>query len=346
MLKIDSKIYPKLDSNIRLKLKTQLNFMAFLILCSFSLPSFAGLKVGLVLDKGGKDDKSFNTSAYEGAMKAQKELGIELKYVEATDNSSLEALHRNLAQKKYDLIIGIGFAQTDAIKKVAGLFPTTQFALVDGEVKANNVRTLLFEEHEGSFLVGAAAAMKSKTGVIGFIGGMDIPLIRRFQKAYEAGAKFVNPKISVINNYIGVTGEAWNNPTKAKEMALSQIGKKADVIFHAAGASGLGLFDAAAEKKIYAIGVDSNQNWIKPGVVLTSMLKRVDTAVFETIKARTENKFEAGIIRFGLKDSGVDWALDAHNEKLWSATEKTKLSDIKKQIISKKISVPDYYLTK
>lgn len=318
----------------------------FAVLCLFSSLSQAAIKVGLVLDKGGKDDKSFNTSAYEGAMKAQKDLGIELKYVEASDNNSVEVLHRNFAQKKYDLIIGIGFAQADAVKKVAALFPQTQFAIVDGEVKADNVRSLLFEEHEGSFLVGAAAAMKSKTGVVGFIGGMDIPLIRRFQKGYEAGVKYVNPKASVINNYIGVTGEAWNNPAKAKEMALAQAGQKADVIFHAAGASGSGLFDAAAEKKIYAIGVDSNQNWMKPGVVLTSMLKRVDVAVYDTIKEANEKKFKSGVVRFGLKDSGVDWALDQNNDKLWSAAEKTKLGDIKKLIISKKISVPDYYLTK
>ena len=308
--------------------------------------SEAALKIGLVLDKGGKDDKSFNTSAYLGAKKAEKDLGIELKYVEATDNNSLETLHRHFAQKKYDLVIGIGFAQTDAVKKVAALFPQIQFALVDGEVSAPNVRSLLFEEHEGSFMMGAAASMKSKTNTIGFIGGMDIPLIRRFQKGYEAGAKYVNPKIIVLNNYIGVTGEAWNNPAKAKEMALSQIGQKADVLFHAAGASGAGLFDAAADKKVYAIGVDSNQNGIKPGVVLTSMLKRVDIAVYETIKSITEKKFKAGIIRFGLKDAGIDWAMDSNNEKLWTQSEKDKLSEIKKNIISGKITVPDYYKTK
>jgi basic membrane protein A len=311
-----------------------------------SIPSMASIKVGLVLDKGGKDDKSFNTSAYEGATKAEKELGIELKYVEATDNNSLEVLHRNFAQKKYDLVIGIGFAQTDAIKKVAALFPQTHFALVDGEVKAGNVRSLLFEEHEGSFLIGVAAAMKSKTGVVGFIGGMDIPLIRRFQKGYESGVKHINPKATIITNYIGVTGEAWNNPAKAKEIALAQIGQKADVIFHAAGASGAGLFDAASEKKVYAIGVDSNQNWIKPGTILTSMLKRVDVAVYETIKSAHDKKFEAGVVRFGLKDSGVDWALDKNNESLWSTSEKNKMTDIKKQIVSKKITVPDYYVTK
>lgn len=323
------------------------NILIIFIFALFTnLNAHATVKIGLVLDKGGKDDKSFNTSAYEGAKKAEKELGIELKYVEATDSNSLENLHRNFAQKKYDLVIGIGFAQIDAVKKVAALFPQTHFAIVDGEITAANVRSLLFEEHEGSFLVGAAAAMKSKTGVVGFIGGMDIPLIRRFQKGFEAGVKYENPKATVINNYIGVTGEAWNNPAKAKEMALSQIGQKADVIFHAAGASGAGIFDAAADKKIYAIGVDSNQDWIKPGVILTSMLKRVDVAVFETIKSVTENKFQAGVMRFGLKDSGVDWSLDSYNEKLWSAADKKKMDDIKKQIISGKIKVPDYYKTK
>ncbi len=321
-------------------------FLMILSCLMIAQASIAAIKVGLVLDKGGKDDKSFNSSAYEGATQAQKELGIELKYVEATDNNSLEVLHRNMAQKKFDLIIGIGFAQADAVKKVAALYPQTQFAIVDGDVTAPNVRALLFEEHEGSFLIGAAAAMKSKTGVVGFIGGMDIPLIRRFQKAYTAGAQFVNPKAKVLTNYIGVTGEAWNNPAKAKEMSLAQISQKADVIFHAAGASGSGLFDAAAEKKVFAIGVDSNQNWMKPGVVLTSMLKRVDVAVFETIKQSNEKKFTAGVVRFGLKDSGVDWALDKNNETLWSVAEKAKLTDIKKKIISKKISVPDYYVTK
>lgn len=308
--------------------------------------ALANLKIGLVLDKGGKDDKSFNSAAYAGAKQAEKELGIELKYVEATDNNSLETLHRNFAQKKYDLVIGIGFAQADAIKKVSALFPDTKFAIVDGEVNAKNVRSLLFEEHEGSYLVGAAAAMKSKSGVVGFIGGMDIPLIRRFQKGFEAGVKSINPKAKVLISYIGVTGEAWNNPAKAKEIALSQVSQKADVIFHAAGASGSGLFDAASDKKIFAIGVDSNQNWVKPGVVLTSMLKKVDVAVFETIKSVKAGSFQSGVNRFGLKDGGIDWALDEHNKKLWSAAEIEKLNQVKKSIVSGKVSVPDYYKTK
>jgi basic membrane protein A len=232
-----------------------------------SSPSWA-LKVGLVLDKGGKDDKSFNSSAYEGAMKAQKDFGIQLKYVEATDSNAFESMQRSLAQKDFDLVIAIGFAQVEALKKIAAQFPTKKFALVDGEVNAPNVKNLLFEEHEASYLVGALAALKSTTGKVGFIGGMDIPLIRRFEMGYQAGAKKINPKASLISNFIGVSSEAWNNPAKAKELALAQFSQGVDIIFVAAGASGAGVFDAAEEKKKLAIGVDSNQNWMKPGYVL------------------------------------------------------------------------------
>lgn len=301
------------------------------------------LKVGLVLDKGGKDDKSFNSSAYAGATKAQKDLKIDLKYVEATDNNAIENLHRSFARKNFDLIIGIGFAQTDAVKKVAAQFPKIKFAIVDGEVKAENVRALLFQEHEGSFLIGALAALKSKTGKIGFIGGMDIPLIRRFALGYEAGAKYINPKITVLQNFIGVTGEAWNNPPKAKELALSQFARDVDVTFVAAGASGSGAFDAAEEKKKFALGVDSNQNWMKPGVILSSMIKSVDVAVYDTIKLTQEGHFKGEVVRYGLNNKGVDYALDNHNEKLITSDIKAKLEDLKKKIIAGQIKVPDYY---
>ncbi|WP_374077337.1 BMP family protein [Bdellovibrio bacteriovorus] len=199
---------------------------------------------------------------------------------------------------------------------MAAQFPNVKFAIVDGEIDAKNVRSLLFEEHEGSFLVGALAAMTSKTNSVGFVGGMDIPLIRRFAMGYVAGAKYVNPKITVTENYIGVTGEAWNNPAKAKELALAQYAKGADVVFGAAGASNTGIFDAAEDKKKFAIGCDSNQNWIKPGVILTSMLKAVDVAVYDTIKETQEGKFTGGVSRFGLKNNGVNYTLDQHNEKL------------------------------
>lgn len=318
----------------------------FFLTLLISIHSLANIKIGLVLDKGGKDDKSFNSAAYEGAKKAEKDLSIELKYVEAADITGLENLHRNFAQKQYDLIIGIGFAQTDAIKKVATQNPKQKFAIVDGEINLPNVRSLMFEEHEGSFLVGAIAAKQSKSNKIGFLGGMDIPLIRRFAMGYSAGAKHINSKIQVVENYVGVTGEAWHNPAKGKELALSQYAQGVDIIFVAAGASGLGAFDAAEEKKKFAIGVDSNQNWVKPGFILTSMLKRVDLAVYEVIKQVSENKFQNGIIRSGLKEKGIDYAVDSFNEKILTADSKKLAEQLKKEIISGKIKVPDYYQIK
>jgi basic membrane protein A len=303
----------------------------------------AEFKVGLVLDRGGKDDKSFNSSAYEGAMLAKKSLNVFVKYVEATDDNAFEPLLRGFAQRDFDLIIGIGFAQKEAVKKVASQFPKKQFAIVDAQVDASNVRSLLFEEHEGAFLTGAIAALSSKTGKVGFVGGMDIPLIRRFSLAYEAGAKRINPNIDVQINFVGITSEAWNNPPKGKELAISQYNNGADIIFAAAGASGLGVFDAAEEKKKLAIGVDSNQNWTKPGFILTSMLKRVDQAVFSTIQEAKAGKFEAGIKRFGLANKGIDYAVDKFNDRILSEAVRKKADEIKAEIIAGKISVPDYY---
>jgi basic membrane protein A len=319
------------------------NFLISIFALSLFATNAFAFKVGLVLDKGGKDDKSFNSAAYEGATQAQKELGIELKYVEATDSNSIENLHRSFAKKDFNLIIGIGFAQADAVKKISAQFPDKKFAIVDGNVSAPNVKSLMFEEQEASYLVGAIAALKSKTGKIGFIGGMDIPLIRRFEMGYKAGAEKINGKVNVVSNFIGVTGEAWNNPAKAKELALNQYNTGVDVIFVAAGASGTGAFDAAEDKKAFAIGVDSNQNWMKPGFILTSMLKRVDVAVFDTIKEAKEGNFKAGVVQFGLKNKGVDYALDANNDKLLTPEIRKKVDDLKGQIIAGKIIVPDYY---
>lgn len=307
-----------------------------------SFDAFA-IRVALVLDKGGKDDKSFNASAYEGATKAAKTLGVELKYVEASDMSALEGFHRSFAKKNFDIIIGVGIAQVDAVKKVAAQFPKQKFALVDGDAGLPNVKSLLFEEHEGSFLVGALAAMKSQSGKVGFIGGMDIPLIRRFEMGYRAGALHINPKIQTVSHYIGITSEAWNNPTKAKELALTQFSSGVDIIFVAAGASGGGVFDAAEDRKKFAVGVDSNQNWVKPGIILTSMLKRVDVAVFETIREVKENKFTGGVVRFGLKNQGVDYAIDKHNKGLLPLAALEKAELLKKQIVEGKLKVPDYY---
>ncbi len=302
----------------------------------------AGIKIGLVLDKGGRDDKSFNTAAFRGATQAAQELGIELKEVESPDDAAFEPALRTFAEREYPLVFAIGFAQIDAVKKVAPQFPKTHFAIVDGIVDMPNVKSLMFAEHEGSYLVGYLAGLMTKSNKVGFIGGMDIALIRRFQTGYEAGVKAANSKAEAIINYVGVNSSAWANPSRGKELALAQYGRGVDVIFHAAGASGIGLFDAAAEKKAFAIGCDSNQNGIKPGRVATSMLKRVDTAVFEAIKMQIEGKFQGGVQYFGLKDKGIDYAIDDNNAKLIEPY-KAKLEEVREKIIKGDIKVPDYY---
>jgi basic membrane protein A and related proteins len=317
--------------------------LLLITLASSLQTAYAEFKVGLVLDRGGKDDKSFNASAYQGANEAKNKLGIYLKYVEASDDNAFEPLLRAFAQKDFDLIIGVGFAQKEAIGKIAAQFPQKHFAIIDAQVNASNVWSLLFEEHEGAYLVGAIAAMTSKTGKVGFVGGMDVPLIRRFAMGYEAGAKKVNPQITVMANYVGVTSEAWNNPPKGKELAMAQYDSGADVIFAAAGASGFGVFDAAEEKKKFAIGVDSNQDWTKPGLILTSMLKRVDLAVFDAIQEAKAGKFTGGVKRFGLADKGVDYSVDQYNEKILSESVRKRADELKAEIIAGKIVVPDYY---
>ena len=301
------------------------------------------LKVGLILDKGGRDDKSFNAAAYKGATDAEKKFGIALKVVESSDDSSVEPSLRTFAQRGFDLVIGIGFVMGDPMKKVSAEFPKIKFLLVDSEVKAANVRSVVFKEHEGSFLVGAIAALTSTTKGVGFIGGMDIPLIRRFELGYKSGAKYINPSVKFISNFVGSGSDAWRNPMKGKELAMSQYNQGVDVVFAAAGASGLGVFDAAEEKKKFVIGVDSNQNWVKPGRVLTSMVKRIDNAVFETVEQTIKGKFEAGIFSKGLADGGIDFAVDANNRAVLTPAVEKKANEIKAQILSKKIKVPDFY---
>lgn len=321
----------------------------FIMTCAFQSVSAlaADFNVALVLDKAGKDDQSFNSSAYRGIVKAEKELGIKFKTVEVKDAASSESMLRALASKNFDLMIAIGFSHAGAIGKVAPAFPNRRFVLVDSEVKKPNVTSIIFAEHEGSFLVGAMAAMASKTSEVGFIGGMDIPLIRRFAMGYEAGVHYISPKAKVQSAYIGVTGDAFSNPPKAKELALLQNSQGADVIFHAAGASGAGLFDAAEDKKFLAIGVDSNQNGIKPGRVLTSMVKSVDVAVFESIKAAKNNALPGGTtINHGFATGGIDMAIDENNKSLLTPAMLKKAKEIKSGITAGKIKVPDYYLLK
>lgn len=323
---------------------SSLLLMLFVFSFVFAGSAKAEIKVGLVLDKGGKDDRSFNASAFAGASRAKEKLKATLKYVEATDDSAFEPMLRALAQKKFDIIFAIGVSQVDSVKKVAAQFPDQKFAIVDGIVDAPNVRSIIFEEHEGSFIVGALAAMASKSSTVGFIGGMDIPLIRRFEKGYEAGVKAVKPQAKVLINFVGMTSDAWNNPARAKELAVTQYNGGADVIFAAAGASGTGLFDAAEEKGKFAIGVDSNQNWVKPGRVLTSMVKKIDEAVFAACEEVNAGKFKGGTLRFGLASKGVDYSLDQYNDALVTPEMRKKLEELKQKVIAGKVKVPDYYL--
>jgi basic membrane protein A len=310
---------------------------------SSSAKQHEGPKLGLVFDRGGKDDRSFNESAYRGARQAEKELGFQVKVVETADDNAFESLLRGFARKEFDLIVGIGFSQADPLKKVATEFPQQKFLLIDAVVDLPNVASAMFREHEGSYVVGALAALSSKTGKIGLVGGMDIPLVRRFGMGYEAGAKSVRPEIQVLQNYIGVTSEAWNNPPKAKELSLAQIGRGVDVIYSVSGASGSGIFDAVEEKKVLAIGVDSNQNYLKPGRILTSMLKRVDVAVFQVAKSLKDGKFTSGKLDFGFHNQGVDYVIDEHNRALITPELEARMETLKREIQSGKIQVPDFY---
>ena len=297
--------------------------------------------VGIVFDTGGKDDRSFNAAAWEGVRRASKDFPIVLRDVEPGDPTSVEPAIRAFAEEGYDLIIGVGFEQMPVVERVAKDYPHLNFAVIDGLIKLPNVASLVFKEHQGSYLVGMLAAKKSRTGVIGFLGGMDIPLIHRFETGYREGAQSVNPNIRVVSNYVGVTADAWNNPGKGKELAVSQIERGADVIFTAAGNSGLGAFDAAEQRDKFVIGVDSNQNWMKPGHVLTSMVKRVDNAVYQMVKEKVEGKFRPGVHVFGLENDGVGYAMDQYNEPLIDKAWLQEVEAARQKIISGQIQVTD-----
>jgi basic membrane protein A len=318
-------------------------------------------RVGIVYDIGGKDDRSFNAAAWRGVHCAETgqfpdgtdcgkpALGIMVRDVEPGTPVNIEPAIRSFAERGYDLIIGIGFAQVPVVEVVAKDYPNIHFAIVDGVSGLPNVASLIFREHEGSYLVGILAAKTTRTGTLGFLGGMDIGLIHRFATGYEEGAKSVNPNIKVIRNYVGVTDSAWNNPGKGKELALAQISKGADVIFPAAGNSGLGVFDAVEEMgkdangrpTHFAIGVDSNQDMVKPGFVLTSMVKRVDNAVYQIARDVAAHQFQAGAHVFGLETDGVGYTLDEYNRSLLSPEAIQAAEDAKKKIIAGQIKVTD-----
>jgi len=313
------------------------------VLMLASAPAFADdIKPAIVFDLGGKFDKSFNEGVANGADRFKKETGIGYADFVATNDTQFEQAHRRFAERGQDPIIGVGFSQADSVAKVAKDFPNIHWTVIDGIVDLPNVQSVLFKEQEGSFLVGIAAVMASKTGKVGFVGGMDIPLIRRFACGYEQGAKYADPKVEIVQNMTGTTPSAWNDPARAGELAKGQFERGVDVIYAAAGASGTGVYQAAVDNKKLAIGVDSDQNYLHPGTMLTSMVKHVDIAAYKSFMAAKDGTWKPGITVLGLKEGGVDWALDQYNEKMITPDMKAKIDQAKADIIAGKITVTDY----
>ena len=313
-------------------------------------PTGDAVDVGVVFDLGGRGDKSFNDGAYLGAERAEKELGVRVRFIEPGEGSDRESGLRLLAAEGMDLVIGVGFIFTDDLTQLAKEYPNTKFAGVDYSVATDkdgrplppppNLAALKFREEQGSFLVGALAALVGKSKKVGFVGGMDFPLIQKFEMGYKAGVKRVCPDCEVVSQYAGVTPEAFRNPGKGKELALSQYQQGVNVIFHASGSTGLGVFEAARQTGKLAIGVDADQFNEAPGFVLTSMVKGVDNAVFDAVRRVKEGRFKGGIYQYGLAENGVGYVYDANNEKLIPADVRARLEALKQDIIAGKIQVP------
>lgn len=302
----------------------------------------ADMQPAVVFDMGGKFDKSFNEGVYNGVEKFKSETGIDYREFEVTNETQREQALSRMAQRGADPVLGVGFAQAPAMEKVAKAHPDTKFAIIDSVVDLPNVRSIVFKEQEGSFLVGVLAAMASETGKIGFVGGMDIPLIRRFACGYVQGAKYANADVEVFQNMTGTTPSAWNDPTKGGELARSQFDRGADVVFAAAGGTGIGVYQAAADSGKLAIGVDSNQNHLQPGTMLTSMLKRVDVAAYKAFTDAANDQFTTGVQVLGLAEGGVDWALDENNKDLITDAMKAAVEKAKADIVAGQVSVHDY----
>jgi basic membrane protein A len=303
------------------------------------------LRIGLVFDVGGRGDKSFNDAAYEGVSRARRELGVHVELLEPSGAEDREAALRLFAARGFDLVIGVGFIFSTDINVVAGDFPKTHFACVDYSPPQDgaipeNVVGLTFREEEGSFLIGAVAGLLTKTKHVGFVGGMDIPLIHRFESGYRAGVLHVCNKCEVHVGYAGTTPEAFRDPAKGKAIAISQISTRADVIYHASGTTGHGVFEAARDMGIKAIGVDSDQHDEMPGTVVTSMIKRVDVAVFDTVKAVGESRFEHGIKTFGIAEDGVGYVSEGPHATGIPDAIKTRVNELKTELAAGKIKLP------
>ncbi len=317
-------------------METMLGAAATLALSS----AIASADPAIIYDLGGKFDKSFNEAAFNGAKKWAEETGGTFKELEMQSEAQREQALRQLAESGANPIVMTGFAFGDTLNTVAPDFPDTKFAIIDMVVEQPNVKSVVFTEHEGSYLVGMMAALASKTGTVGFIGGMDIPLIRRFGCGYAEGVKAVNPDATVVLNMTGTTPAAWNDPVKGAELAKAQKSQGADVIYAAAGGTGIGVLQAAADEGILSIGVDSNQNHLHPGKVLTSMTKRVDNAVYNAFN--DGEAMTAGLTVMDLKADGVGYAMDDNNAALVTDEMKAKVEEAAAKIKSGELKVHDY----
>ncbi|MCY4287233.1 MAG: BMP family ABC transporter substrate-binding protein [Aestuariivita sp.] len=296
----------------------------------------------LIYAVGSKFDKSFNESAYNGAQRWAQETGMSYREIELQSEAQQEQALRRFAEAGNNPIITMGFAMADPLAVVVQDYPDTTFVAIDVTwLDAPNIRQIGFAEHEGSYLVGILAAMASQSGTVGFVGGMDIPLVRHFACGYAQGVKSVNPEANVIINMTGTTASAWNDPVKGSELTKAQISRGVDVVYAAAGATGVGVLQTSADEGILSIGVDSNQNYVHPGSVLTSMLKRVDVAVYDALKAGAD--IETGVFMFGLTEDGVGYALDEYNAALITDEMKQAADAAREQIINGEIKVVSYY---
>ena len=320
--------------------KTLLSLFALAAMAATAMA--AEIQPALVYGTGGKFDKSFNEAAYAGAEKFKAETGVDYRDFEPTSDTQGEQAIRNFASRGFNPVVAVSFAWTSAMEKVAAEYPDTKFVIVDSVVELPNVRSVLYKEEEGSYLVGLLAGMASKTGKVGFVGGMDIPLIRKFGCGYVQGVKAAKSDAEIFQNMVGTTGAAWNDPVRAGELTKNQIDQGADVIYAAAGASGLGVLQTAADNGKLSIGVDSNQNHLHPGKVLTSMVKRVDLAVYNAYKDAQDDKFTAGIQSLGIKEDGVLAAIDENNKSLITAEMQAAVDKAKADIIAGTVKVHDY----
>ena len=317
--------------------------MVFAFSLAFGMAQAADFKPAVIYDVGGKFDKSFNESVFNGIRRFTEETGVEVMEHEVTDEARRRQAMERMIRRGATVLLGVGFGQADAINAVAEANPDKQFSIIDVYwLDQPNLRQYSFREHEGSYLVGVAAAMKSETGTIGFVGGMDSPAIRKFACGYVQGARSVGGDVTVLQDMTGTTPAAWNDPVKGAELTRGQIDRGADVVYQAAGGTGIGVIRAAADAGKLAIGVDSNQNHLAPGSVLTSMVKRVDLAAYQTFMDAMNGEFTAGARSLGLAEGGVGWAVDEHNRALVSGEIEAAVEKARQAIISGAVKVHNY----